>query len=147
VSVVAVNHVNVSVRFTISFPGQSLVPTNLSILDHRSYSETWDAVTHQEILTKSGILNRLRTSNPVTFVLQGYGVAVLTESPAGTHGGAQFAPGAMLGESGLCPAGAFANDTFSFSGWDAGASFGAGAGAPPAASRVAAAARPVLPSA
>ncbi|MFI5414358.1 MAG: hypothetical protein ACHQ16_01635 [Candidatus Lutacidiplasmatales archaeon] len=106
VSVVAVNHVNATVKFTVSFPGASLSPSNLSLLDHRSYSETWNVATHQEVLGKSGVLSRVRTSNPVTFILQGYGVAVLTEVPSGTHAPARSVPalGALFDPSALCSA-------------------------------------------
>lgn len=103
VSVVAVNHVNATVKFTVSFPGAALTPSNLTLLDHRSYSETWDVATHQEVLGKSGVLSRVRTSNPVTFILQGYGVAVLTEVPA-THTPARSVPalGSLFVPSNLC---------------------------------------------
>jgi hypothetical protein len=147
ISVVAVNHVNATVRFTISFPGQSLVPTNLTLLDHRSYSETWDAVTHQEILSKSGLLPRVRTTNPVTFVLQGYGVAVLTEAPTGGHPGVHFASGALFGESGLCPVGNVSGTTtFSTTAWSGAGDFGQSERTPWTGVLVAATSRPVLPS-
>jgi hypothetical protein len=86
VSVLIVNEVNATVRFDVSTRFGGFDATSLQVLDRNSYAESFDAKTQTEVLGKSGIESRpVPASGPVSFVLPGYGVALLREVPA-THG-------------------------------------------------------------
>jgi hypothetical protein len=85
ISVLLVNRVNSTVRFSVDLADGEWAPTSLRILDRLSYLETYNSTSGQEQLYKSGLLDKFPGINPVVVTIRGYGIAVLSEVLTPAH--------------------------------------------------------------
>ena len=93
---VIVNLADVNATVPVTLTGGSFAPTNVRILDHRSYQMVYEGKTKSERLLKSGILAyQPAKTGGLSVRIDGYGVAVVTfapKAPAGVSEGQAHTP-------------------------------------------------------